>query len=67
MNGKGSNPRPFSNYKQYCENWDEIKWDNNIYCYNCGMKIEKENLTKYPEYYKIHDDGEIEHLNCNYN
>ena len=27
--GKGSNPRPFSNYEDYSSNWDEINWSNN--------------------------------------
>lgn len=26
--GKGSDPRPFSNYKDYSSRWDNINWEN---------------------------------------
>ena len=28
QNGKGSKPRPLSNYANYVSNWDEIAWDS---------------------------------------
>ena len=29
MSGKGSKPRPFSNYKEYGNNFDDINWSDN--------------------------------------
>ena len=69
MNGKGSNPRPFSSYKQYLSNFDEINWNKKgDYCFNCGQRIDKFSLTSQPWLYILHSDGSIEHKNnCNFN
>lgn len=28
MNGKGSKPRPFSDYEEYSDNFDDINWSD---------------------------------------
>ncbi len=67
--GKGSKRR-VENFREILNRWDEINWKDNksdIYCFNCGVLLDKENLKNHPELYIIHGDFEIEHKNCNFN
>lgn len=43
QNGKGSKPRPISNYKIYLNNWSEINWDKEfILCSECGQTYKRD-------------------------
>lgn len=64
--GKGDSPR--NNYsKQFKDNYDLINWSDNPICYNCGATISKDRIQNYPHLYTIHNDGQIEHKECNFN
>lgn len=67
QNGKSDKPRNcFS--KQFKDNYESIEWrDKGSFCHNCGSSIKKENLTYRKESYIFYSDGNIAHVNCNYN
>lgn len=58
MAGKGSNPRPISNRKQFIKNWDDIDWNQKVIektlqdctpiC-ECECEKEKQKETNLPE------------------
>lgn len=66
QNGKGSKPRPISDYNKFIQNWEEINWDSNtIRCYECGMPYDIKDKEKYMKQDSTGDwicKGE-----CNYN
>ena len=69
MAGKGSNRRK-EDFRRVQDNWDEIDWGytKGEYCFECGVKLSKENMEKNPENYIFHEVGEISHKNgCNFN
>lgn len=65
--GKGSRPRNIFS-KEFRKNYDEIEWSyKGEQCCRCGLKLNKNVLQQRPDLFVFHEDGEIEHKNCNFN
>lgn len=64
--GKGDKIRPFDP-KTFGKNYDDIEWRNGHTCCNCGRFYSQEDLIKYQNLYRKHEDGAIECKNCNFN
>ena len=65
--GKGSKRRQ-ENFKAIQDRWpDNLGGNNDNYCCSCSIMLNKKMLIERPELYIFHDNGDIEHKNCNFN
>jgi len=65
MNGKGSKPRPYSNYTNYLDNYENINWDKEyICCSECGQPYKRVDKKE-----KMRQDssGDWVCMKCNFN
>jgi hypothetical protein len=69
MIDKNGTPQPIKvNSPHYRNNYDDIEWrKRGTYCIVCGMDVIESGAILNKNLYLVHDDGSVEHVNCNFN